>query len=379
MKMRRLIYLGIVALIAVSCIYSFDPSLDSDAGGLVVEGDIIIGDTTTVTLSLVENLDGTSTGSVSGSVWVEDSEGGAYYPFSDSGDSFEIDLTKASEDRQYRLRISLDSPVEGGTSTEFASQWATPQPAPQIDSISYSVDDEYLNFMLSVHSSAESGCFRWDYREDWEFHADFLAEYVFDPATSSLTQIWSIPDNYWCWTYSTSSQAGIAIAKSTGGERLVNHEIRNVPRSDRRLQSTYSIQVKSRSISEEDYDFLHAIEENSTSTGSLSSPDPGKVVGNIKSLDDEDEFVIGYIEVSKMSSIRLTLNTSAYYTTVVSDGELFVPEESEKMTLVDYYNLGYRPVKEGSEGVLWGYLRCVDCTADGGTKNKPSWWPTSNE
>lgn len=371
--------LGIVALVAVSCIYSFDPNLDSDGGGLVVEGDILIGDTTTVTLSLVEPLDGSSAGLVSGTVWVEDSEGDVYNPYLDEGDSFEIDLTGAPEDRQYRLRVTLDSPVEGGTSTQFASEWASPQPAPEIDSLSYSVDDDYFVLYVSMHSDAESGCFRWDYREDWEFHADFLAEYEFDPETASYTQIWEIPDYYWCWTYSTSSQAGIAIAKSTGGERLVDHEIRDVPRNDRRLQSTYSILVKARSISEEDYEFLHAIEENSTSTGSLSSPDPGKVVGNIASLTDESELVTGYIEVSKISSIRLTMDTSAYYTTVVSESVLFVPDESGTMTLVDYYNSGFRPVKDGSEGLLWGALRCVDCTADGGTKDKPSWWPTSNE
>lgn len=379
MLSRRIVILAFTALTAVSCIYSFDPDIESDAGGLVVEGDIVIGDTTTVTLSLIEPLDGTSAGSTSGSVWIEDSEGTVYSPYYDDGDSFEIDLVSAPEDRQYRLCVTLDSPVAGGSSTQFASEWATPQPAPQIDSISYDVDDENFILSLSVHSEAESGCFRWDYREDWEFHADFMAEYEFNPEDSSYSYIMGTPENYWCWSYSTSSQAGIAIAKSTGGERLVNHEFKEIDRTNRKIQTMYSILVKVRSISEEDYEFLHAIEVNSTSTGSLTSPDPGKVVGNISSLDGSDELVIGYIEVAKLSSMRLTLSTSMYYTGVVSTASLFIPEVSEDMSLVDYYNMNYRPVYYGDGGILWGPKRCVDCVADGGTKNKPSWWPSSNE
>lgn len=366
---------------AASCIYSFDPGLESEAGGLVVEGDIIIGDTSTVTLSLVEALDGSSNGSVSGSVWVEDSEGKVYSPYYDDGSSFEIDLAEAPEDRQYRLRVTLDSPVEGGSSTEFASTWASPQPAPQIDSISYESDGENLILSLSAHSDAESGCFRWDFREDWEFHADFLAEWEFNPDDSTYVQISpDIPDFYWCWSYTTSSQAGIAIAKSSGGERLVNHEFREILLTDRKLQTLYSILVKLRSISEEDYDFLHAIEVNSTSTGSLTSPDPGKVVGNITSLTDEDELVTGYIEVAKVSTLRLTENLSRFYETTDKSSYLFVPEVGEDRELIDYYNMKYRPVYEDMmDGMYWAPLRCVDCTADGGTKDKPSWWPSNNE
>ena len=86
-----------------------------------------------------------------------------------------------------------------------------------------------------------------------------------------------IPPLYYCWSYDNSHQAGLAIAKSTGGERIADYSFLDIDRRELRMQTLYYIKVKARNISEECYEYLHSIEVNSTSTGSLSQPDPSQM------------------------------------------------------------------------------------------------------
>ena len=107
--MRKILVLAIAALVAFGCVYEFEPDIRTDdAKGLVVEGDILIGDVSSFTLSSIEPLSGDNVAPVRGWVWIEDDAGGEYYPeSSDASDSFSIDMTKASAGRKYRLRIRL--------------------------------------------------------------------------------------------------------------------------------------------------------------------------------------------------------------------------------------------------------------------------------
>ena len=71
--MKKILTLAIVALTAVGCVYEFTPDIrPGDTKGLVVEGDILIGDVSTFTLSCIESLSGEESAPVRGWVWIED-------------------------------------------------------------------------------------------------------------------------------------------------------------------------------------------------------------------------------------------------------------------------------------------------------------------
>ena len=79
--MKKILTLVIAAITAVGCVYEFTPDIvPGDATGLVVEGDIIIGDISRFTLGSIEPLSGAEVAPVRGWVWVEDDAGGEYYP-----------------------------------------------------------------------------------------------------------------------------------------------------------------------------------------------------------------------------------------------------------------------------------------------------------
>ena len=379
-----IIALVISALVLSGCVYPFDINTDSEgkAGGLVVEGDLLIGDVSTITLSTVQPLDGKLlTPWFDASVWAEDDQGREYHAsVKDPGTSFSLDLTDASIDRKYRMHIHMNR-VVAGHSFDYSTPWLTVSKAPSFDGIDYVVDDDDLTLRISLSDPQGSGCFRWDYVENWEYHAPEHAAYVYDPQSDSVYKFKGVySPTYWCWNSDHSTQAGIAIAKSTGGERIVDHKFLSIPRYNLKIQYLYNIQVRARGISQECYDFLHAIQVNSTHTGSLFIPDPSKVVGNIRSDTDPNEVVIGYIEASQGVTKDFYVD-GAHFKNNPIVWKTFYPVLDEDRTLKYYYDLGYLPYESNDSGltVLWVDSRCVDCTHWGGNKTKPAFWPNDHQ
>ena len=381
--MKRFFILAIAVAALAGCIYPFDLDDSYYEGGLVVEGDILVGDTTRVTLSTVQPLSGKTVDNVvRGTVWVEGEDGKEYRPLSPlESDSFKIDMTKASSDTRYRLKIHLRSPVPGSNSTDFSSDWLDVQKAPSIDDITYYNDNDNLYFQLSLSSPNGSGCFRWDYEEIWEFHAKVRTNVKYNFGKGTYSYYESGNPYYWCWGYGASTQAGIAIAKSTGGEKLVDRPLLSIGRTSNKLQSLYYLKVKARDISEECYEYLHAIQVNSTSTGSLTTPDPSLVIGNIHSETDPLEVVTGYVEVCSVAVKEIYIGDN-YYKPPRFEWEP-ITLQPDVALLDEMYLMGMRPYEavppEDSNVYNWGSRRCLECTADGGTKNKPAFWPSDKE
>lgn len=373
--MKKFLAITAMALAIAGCIYPFDPEVSaSDSTGLVVEGDILIGDLARINLSCVRPFGEPGRG-VNGNVWIEDEDGNIYYESTSKfGDSFTINMEQASPDKRYRLRVRLLNPLEGSTSTDYSSDWLEVQPAPSFDDLTYQVEENSVDLRLSLSSPGGSGCFRWDFDEIWQFHAPLQATHTYDPISQTYIEYRDYTPYYWCWSYSGSYQAGLAIAKSVGGERITDHDFHKISRSSLRLQTLYYIEVKARGISQECYDYLHTIEINSTSTGSLTNPEPSQILGNIHSDTDPGEVVIGYIEASRIATRNMYIE-AGYYREGHTVYETFLPDYEKLNEL--YYN-GFRPAfaVQSETAIEWIEQRCVDCISMGGTKNKPSFWPT---
>lgn len=378
----------ILAAIAVSgCIYPFDLDESFYEGGLVVEGDILVGGVTHIKLSTVQPLSGVATGETpQGVVWVEDENGREYRDAGQlPGSSFSIDMSDAPSNVRYCLRIRLSRPVQGSSSTDFRTDWLVVQKAPSIDSIEYDNDGQNVNVRFSLSSPDGSGCFRWDYEEIWEFHAAVHTDIMYNYGKGTYSEYSKVMEfgnpYYWCWGYASSTQAGIAIAKSTGGERLVDRPLLSIPRTSEKLQQLYYVKIIARDISEECYEYLHTIQVNSTSTGSLTTPDPSQIVGNIRSDSDSTEVVLGYIEACSVATKELFIDNKFYRQPPFTWETQTLPNDTAVLDF--YYRNNFRPFEMNPGGgdnptYNWGPQRCLDCVAAGGTKNKPDFWPTTH-
>ena len=373
------------ALLAVSCVYPFTPDPTDGSGALVIEGDILIGEWTTVKVSRTIPINSRSLSDpVVGSVFVEDDSGRQYNAEkTDESGAYLVNTTDADPSRSYRLHFK-----DGSTKREYVSAWETVRSAPVIDSLSYNLDydRERLNIALSMHSRGES-FFKWSYVEDWEFHSMFNADLKYIPSKN-----WSVPSRieqmvfpestYYCYKHAESSQIMTFSTEKQSDDRFVDLEFLPIPQRDRRLSSLYRIVVALEPMSKDAYLYWENIKTNSEYTGSLFAPNPSEMVGNIRCVEEPNELVLGYINVAQRTTEQLVLRSSDHK--FFKSPDLYVePVEVGRQEWDTYYRDGFLPFTYVMPGdlssTLWTPGRCVDCKLlNGGSYEKPDDWPPQN-
>jgi hypothetical protein len=181
-----------------------------------------------------------------------------------------------------------------------------------------------------------------------------------------------------------------ATTESLSEDRLVDHELYTLNYHDRKISYVYSVEVNQTRITEEAYRYWQMMERNSTNVGGLFSPEPSELRGNIVNVDDEAEMVLGYVSVVNPVKYRL----------FIDDREIRFYKELNPRLVPEYlvpgkpnwsitYREGWLPVSEYEPDnpevttrpgyvQLYNWLpaNCVDCRFQGGTKQKPAYWPT---
>lgn len=392
-KIYNRIFASVAAVLAaVSCIYPFESGIEAtdDDKLVVIEGDIIPGDFTYVTLGYVFPLSADPSEmfeSPKGVAWVEDDHGFAYHHYGSVGEKgrsvFTINTTTAPKDRKYRLYVQ-----DYETGKKYHTDWLEVNPAPVLDSLTYVVGDDKLDIRISAHSDDGGQFFRWSYDELWKYHAEYVPQYHFDLLTGTEVMD-ELPDmsTYWCWSNHSCTEVELCATTDLNSNAMVDHSFLTIPRTSPKLMTRYRITVNVRSISESAYRFLHTLQVNSDFVGSLFSPNPSDVRGNIYCDQNPDEYVIGFIDCCAPSvPTTIYINASGIYRYPGVRSIPFVPEiimgedGGEIVDLFYYWKSGFVPVfhgtgPDGKTGVLWDLKRCIDCRLDGGgSLQKPLDW-----
>ena len=393
MKKRYLFCLW-VALLAVvsSCVYDYDPQIDGEGGYMIVEGDIIIGDMSSISLSyswtLVDTLDtaeermrllyGTQ-------MHVEDSNGGRYENQSAtvSGAPYGLfDMRTADPSLEYRLVIKNNK----GT---YASAWGKATTGGQIDSLSYRITEDRttMEIMVSTHSSdPQGGYYRWSVNETWEYHAmtDALYKYVIlAPGQGEVVELQNDEHTYRCWSSGRRPEIMTGTTVELKEDRLVDHVLYTLNYHDERISALYCPEVLQMRIPKDAYRYWEVMNRNSSDVGGLFSPEPSELRGNVVNLDHPDELVLGYVGV--MSVIRSKFYIDNSFIQFYRRGEQLRPVIDTLNNPYDYwlaYHTGKRPAYDVFNdttgdwvGYEWWPVSCVDCRTKGGTVTKPADWP----
>lgn len=393
--MKKTSYI-LTMLLAVSCVYPFNPEIAREAEHrLVISGDILVGDVTRISLGYVAALDGSMKNDYpNGFVWIENDGGDQYMESgnSSSGNHY-IDLTGAPADKQYKLHVALS----GGN--QYETPWMCVQEAPRITDFGYKTEGDQVLLLLSLEGGEVSTRFRWDYEEIWEFHADFVPEYMYVPKLPErqrenpkyiYREREAEEDYYYCWDSAQSTEYGLASTEGQSANKVIENNFLNLSCYSTKLQILYSILIKARGVSKECYGYLHNMNAISNNTGSLFSPTPSEVRGNITCVEDPDEFVYGYVEATRLSERRFFIDQNKAHLFKMSRNpelQLFFPavDEDGLYNFETLYENSNAPVRlsDGPEptrtNMLWAPTRCTDCRAAGGSKNKPDWWPNQDK
>ena len=389
-------------LLAASCIYPFEPETPPVDRCLVFEGNLVIGESSTMAVRLLQPLSGsivtdTDTWNINGEARVECTDGtvinGVPRLRGSNEVAFIFNLTHASAKEAYRVWFTDDE-----TKKVYRSNWMKVEKAPLIERIDFVPDDKNVKVRLTLTGPADdTRFFCWTYTEDWEIHSDFLPLYRYrygvDPYNirgQAYEEIQGEYDKYYCWNSSSSKELFVADTRDLNSRTLPARQIASFGRTTSRCQELYCISVTAYGISADRYAYIHHMNEVSNIQGDLFSPNPSAMRGNLRCEQDSTELVLGYVGVCQTTMTRAFFEGTRYYTGRVDNSVRFFPNLSEPLEAesnekgYDYfYMLGNRPLylvadENGDEKMQWAPRRCVDCTVHG-TKNKPSYWPNSHK
>jgi len=184
--------------------------------------------------------------------------------------------------------------------------------------------------------------------------------------------------------YNTVESNTIIVANTSGltENKIINFPIRFIANNDFMLRNRYSINVKQLAQTREAYTFYDNLLEFSNSESLFTQTQAGFIEGNIKSVDNSNEKILGFFNVSSVSSIRIFFN----YREIFPDlnfpraqfncgGDSFLGGfGSSDQDLVNFLNSGsFRYVTTEFGSYYLAPAICVDCTLQG-SNIEPDFW-----
>jgi hypothetical protein len=287
---------------------------------------------------------------------------------------------------KYRLRIKTSN------NKEYTSDFAPVVNSPAIDSITYKVKSDGVSINLNTHSPNNIRYYRWEYDETWVHTADYESQYKSNGDTV-LPRDRVNDDIYVCWKNYKSSTITLGTSAKLAQDVISDFLLIFISRHDDKIRHRYSILTRQYALTKEAYDFWVNLKKNTEQLGSIFDAQPSQIKGNIHSVTDANEPVIGYISVGSYTTKRIYVdqyNLPAWLDPLGDGCELkdyryiyFDPGGGPPKNQVDQYINFHKSTGElqipvahlvpGDVGYSASTPRCVDCTLTG-TNKKPDFW-----
>lgn len=399
MKKLKLLFI-LVLIIAFNCKKSYNPPTISSLNSfLVVEGVINSGsDSTFIKLSRTVNLSSKTTikPELMAKVSVESENNNSYILTETSKGYYVCAGLNLNNDLKYRLRIMAQN------GEQYLSDFVPVLNSPPVDSVNYTVQNMGVSIFVNTHDpNNKTRYYRWDYNETWRFHSDFNSFFKSNGDTVLYRDL--VNDQiYTCWHTDTSSTIVLANSARLGKDVIVNNPVNFIASTSIKLANEYSILVKQYALTADAYNFWQNLKKNTEQLGTIFDAQPSQISGNIHSIINKSQLVIGYVSVGSISSKRLfILNRNLPAWLPVQDIDTntcnnkacfykFYPPGSNipvnQVNLYINYNRGaganplipYAPIYVKQQpGVIVGFNAaepiCVDCTLRG-TNKQPAYW-----
>lgn len=372
--------LMIWALIPGSCIEPYDPPLDNnDVNLLVVEGFLdATGSVATVSLSRTQPVNSTDAvpRESAAQVYIENGSG-MIYPLSENqAGIYQGPVPNTNSEDRYRMLIE----TQGGR--KYASEYVTIVETPEIDSVTWAIKDGGIEFYVTTHDPSNTSRFyKWKYQETYEYRIDYNSMMMFEgeeivarPPGESI---------YTCWK--TNESTGIILGSTKRLEQSVvsRFPITFISPETIKTRVRYSLLVQQQALTEEAYEYWLNLEKSTEHLGGLFDPLPSEVSGNIHSLNNPAETVIGFFGAGTLRESRMFVRRNQLPPEVV--GRFFGNPSCVLDTLgLNELDQIHKPTTLLVDAIyapgagLIGYstapVYCTDCRTLGGTTVRPTFW-----
>lgn len=287
---------------------------------------------------------------------------------------------------------------------EYESEPCLMYPVHQIGNIIYNKDQEISNneaeaqkgIRISIDSQVDNNntYLRWIYNEWWKVIVPDPKKYnyVNDSTIIEVDQLKQV-----CWRKNTSD--GIFIQSYEAAQSSQNEKtpiLFIASEKTNRLLIQYCIEIKQLSISKNEYEFWDQMKQISASGGDIFDKQPFPIVSNIHNLNDPNEAVLGYFQVSAVSRnktyitnndislldiplykydcARIELGPSDFPPPLTPGGGMTF-DKLYRLYVGDVYSF-IEPIYDNYGNLIrlaFSKNTCADCTINGSLK-KPDFW-----
>jgi hypothetical protein len=304
--MNKIVMLMLVLIFAVEgCKKPYSPPIVSaDGSYLVVEGIINSGaDSTYIKLSRTVKLSASDTPKlVLGAIVRVESDGNSTYILNDIGNGvYACAPLNLSYNSKYRLRIKT------ADNREYLSDYIQAKKTPVIDSISFKIQNNGLQFYVNTHDQQNSTIYyRWDFSETWKYVSYIQSFYKLDSTGYPVFRVnYRTTDNiYECYKSLQSHQVLLASSAKLGKDVIYMYPINFVDASTGKLPFGYTFLLKEYALTPDAFAYWQNLKKNTEQLGSVFDAQPTSLPSNIHCISNPSEPVIGYLSVSSVTSLR---------------------------------------------------------------------------
>ncbi len=299
----------------------------------------------------------------------------------------------AQLDAEYQLFITTSS---GKSYTSKPVQLPSIVPIDNIQAVREKSDlgvDRVGILVDSFDPSGKSRNYRYEYEETYKIIAPYWSpqylkivnDTVSPPEIGILPKTW---EDQICYKTVVSNTIIQTQTNNLTEDRVSKFPVRFLPRDNFIISHRYSILVKQYVQSPEAYTYYETLNSLASSESLFSQTQPGFINGNVVSKDNPDEKVLGFFDVSSVSSKRIFFNFSDLFPNeslppFIAECDLYAPPETApvgKLPLAaiirdgtrTFWNINGNPEK-GAGPYFMVPVICGDCRLLGSIE-APSFW-----
>lgn len=256
---------------------------------------------------------------------------------------------------------------------------------PPIDSVVWRAGHNETVIQVNTHDDTSlTRYYKWDYVETYEYDAAHFSQYEI----VNLVPVPRKPDEYvfTCWKTIASEKIFVNSTVQLRGDVVHDFPLTAIPAGSVKLSKKYSILVKQRALSEEEFSFYDQLQKVTEGIGGIFDPQPSQLPGNIHSVNNGAD-ALGYFSVGNSTSLRMFIN----YVELPNDLRwverpqcgvdtfCVIPDIFKCLKNIDELNgteslIGSIYGQFGVLGYTTGTPYCTDCQVAGGVLRRPLFW-----
>ncbi|MEO6850410.1 MAG: DUF4249 domain-containing protein, partial [Mucilaginibacter sp.] len=313
-KVDILLIIGAVSLINVRCRQPYVlPVSAVNSNYLVVEGMInnspVIKLSRTVRLSDTVSVKPETGASVSVESQSPGGSSGVTTILTDNGSgnySLGAGSLALNQANLYRLRIVTSN------GKNYISDFVPVKNSPPVDSISYEVKSNGIQIYSASHDPANNTrYYRWDYNETWIIQSKYPSTevVVHTPKDTIITRPYE-DFIFSCWQSDASTGIILNSSAKLTQDVIVHNPVTFISSSSEKLGHEYSILVNQYALTADAYNYWQNLKKNTEQLGSIFDAQPSEIKGNINSVNNPSEPVLGYISAGLPSQTRIFIGNS---------------------------------------------------------------------